>query len=208
MPNAPDGPSLRFDHVNVSCRPLLCGTAQLEMQLEASLVALTQRLGTDGRPVLALSSLGRAIMQFKVGTYDLNVLATALARSAAHTQGIDVQDVLVELRSKTSRDLRFQIHVRARKMLVTGVVSLTGLLSVDDRLTIKLSDFRVEGHGVIGAMAAAVLRGKTDSSKPVHMPLVSFGDGALVCADVELNADAVAVTGVIRLEITSDSSRL
>ena len=106
---------------------------------------------------------------------------------AAKEQGVTIQDLKLDLTSKGPRAIAVKADVKAKKLVVSGQLTIRGQAELDDKLVATLSDLACDGQGVIGKMAAAFLREKLKKLDGQKFPLMAFSLGDVALRDLQLN---------------------
>jgi len=178
---------LHVEQLEVTGRPIRYEASKLDLQLKARNVDLDFGKDKGGHPLLVLSGADEGTVEAKISKADIRSLATAAATAAAKQQGVTVQDVEVDLRSQGARSVAAEVRVKAKKMLVSGVVRITGRLDVDDELNATISDLDCTGEGMVGTVAAAALRAKLKPYNGKRIALVAFSFGDVTLRDLKID---------------------
>jgi len=180
-------PGVHVDRLEVTGRPVRYETSKLELDLKAKNVDFDFGKDKGGQALLVLTAAEEGSVDAKISKADIRTLATAAATAAAKQQGVTVQDVEVDLRSQGKRSVTADVRVKAKKMLVSGVIRITGRLDVDDELNATISELDCTGEGMVGTVAAAALRSKLKPYNGRQVPLVAFSLGDVVLRDLKID---------------------
>ncbi|MDB5296236.1 MAG: hypothetical protein JWO31_2219 [Phycisphaerales bacterium] len=180
-------PGLRVKALEVSGRPVRYESSQVEFGLTAEDVGLAFAKDKSGRPLLVLTDAAAGKVDARVAAADIQTLALAAASAAAAQQGIKVQSVDVDLRQEGKRSVVADVRVKAKKMMVSGVVRITARLDVDDALTATVSGLNCTGEGVVGSLVAGVVQPKLKAHEGHKVPLVAFSLGDVTLRDLTID---------------------
>jgi len=178
---------IHVDQLEVVAQPIRYEGSKLDLELEANSVDFDFAKDKAGQPLLVLAGAEEGHVEASIKKADIQSLAMSAASAAAKQQGVTVQDVEVDLRSEGKRSVAAELRVKAKKMLVSGVVRITGRLDVDDDLNATLSDLDCTGEGMIATMAAAALRSKLKQYNGRQIPLVAFSLGDVTLRDLKID---------------------
>ena len=188
-------PGLHVDELEIIGRPIRYEASKLNLQLKAKAVSFDFAKDKRGQPLLVLSNAGEGHVDAKIGKADIESLATAAAGIAAKEHGVTIKDVDVDLRAQGPRSVTADVRVQAKKMLVSGVIHITGKLDVDDELNATVSGLACRGDGVVGTLVAGLVQSKIKSYNGHRVPLVAFSLGDVCLRDLKINVkDGLHVT--------------
>src|SRR4029079_16222188 len=105
----------------------------------------------------------------------------------AKQQGVTVQDLSVNLTSEGDRSVEAEVRVKAKKLMMSGVIHVRGKLDVDDELNATVSDLSCKGEGVVGSMAAGLIQGKLQEYNGRRIPLMAFSLGDVSLRDLKID---------------------
>jgi hypothetical protein len=146
-------PALQVEQFEISGRPIFVEGAALDFTCTARDVEIGQGREANGDLFLLLQNAVEGNVAIMAAVADLETLLLAGAKAEASKQGITVEEVRLELRSRTNRALAGQVRVRARKLFLSATVQLNGELEIDDRLNARISGLTCNGEGALGALA-------------------------------------------------------
>jgi hypothetical protein len=176
---------------------------QTKLNLKVHGNGLVFEFGRDkkGKPVLVLSDADDGKVEAKITKEDIETLLTAAATMAAKQQGITIQDLELELQSDGPRSVAADVRVKAKKLMMSGVINITGKLDIDDELNATLSDLRCTGEGIIGATAAGIVQKKLAPYDGMEVPLMAFSLGDVALRDLKITVkDSVQVSAAFGKE--------
>jgi hypothetical protein len=183
-------PGVQVARLTVSGRPIRYGTSRVEFGLDAKDVDLAFAKDKSGKPLLVLTNAGEGSVEANVSKADIQTLAKEAATAAAASQGITIQSVDVDLRSEGERSVVADVRVKAKKLMVTGVIKITGRLDVDDELTATLSGLACTGEGMVGSVVAGLVQPKLKPYDGRKVPLVAVSLGDVTLRDLKIDAKA------------------
>jgi len=126
---------------------------------------------------------------------DLQALALEAATLGAKQQGVAIQELQLSLASDGPRAVTAHVRVKAKKMMMSGVIHLRGRLSIDERLNATVSQLSCVGEGMVGNAAAAMLQKKVQEFEGRTIALTAFSLGDVALRDLQIQVDnAVRVT--------------
>ena len=178
---------IHVDKLEVTGRPIHYEASKLEFEVTAKAVDLAFAKDKSGHPLLVLTDAGEGHVDAKVGKADIQALATAAASAAAKEQGVAIQSVEVDLKSEGPRSVAADVRVKAKKMMVSGVIRITGRLDVDDELNATVSGLDCTGEGMIGSVVAGVVQPKLKPYNGQKVPLVAFSLGDVALRDLKID---------------------
>ena len=180
-------PGITVEQLEVSGRPICYEQSEVDLHLKARGVVLEFAKDKKGNPLLVLNDAREGQAEAHIRKDDLRTLVTAIATAAAKEQGVKIQEIDLDLKSEGKRSIAVDARVKARKMMVSGVVHLTGRADVDDELNATLSNLSCTGEGMIGNMAAGLLQGKLKNYDGKQFPLMAFSLGDVTLRDLKVD---------------------
>ncbi len=150
-------PALEVEHFAVTGKPVRVQGAAVNLDCRARQVSLGQGRDAEGKVVLLLRDAAEGEVEVSLAVADLEALVRRGATAAAQKQGVILEDVQLQLKSRTDRALDVEVQVRARKLFLTAAVRMAGSLEIDDQLNARLSDLSCMGEGTLGTMACGFL---------------------------------------------------
>lgn len=182
-------PGVTVGEFELTARPIRYEQAKLDLDLTASGLRFDFDRDKAGRPLLVLTDAEDGEVNARVSKKDIEALMLSAATLGAKQQGVTVQDLELELSSTGPRSIAADVRVKAKKMLVTGVVHVTGAVDIDDELNATLSNLRCTGEGMIGTMAAGVMQKHLQAFDGKQVPLMAFSLGDVSLRDLELEVN-------------------
>lgn len=180
-------PGPKVEKLEVSGQPIRYEQAKLNLKLSAAGVQFDFDRDRRGHPVLVLTDARSGKVDARITKKDLEALVTEAATLAARQQGVTVQDLDLKLESTGKRSVVADVRVKARKMMMSGVVHITGRLDIDDQLNATLSDLSVSGEGIVGNTAAGFLQNKVRQYNGTSIPLMAFSLGEVALRDLKID---------------------
>jgi hypothetical protein len=106
---------------------------------------------------------------------------------AAKEQGIKIEGLDLTLASAGPRSLAVDARVKAKKMMVSGVIHIKGKVDVDDEMNATVSGLECKGEGMVGTMVAGVVQGKLKPYEGKVFPLMTFSLGDVALRDLKID---------------------
>lgn len=178
---------IEVDQLEVSGKPIKYEKNKLELELKASGVTLDFARDKKGQPLLVLTDAKDGRVQARMSKEDIETLARAAAELAGKGQGIRIEGLELTLTSEGKRSLAAEVRVRAKKLMVSGVVRITGRVDIDDELNATVSKLDAEGEGMIGAMASGLVKSKLKPYEGQTFPLMTFSLGDVSLRDLKID---------------------
>lgn len=186
---------IEVDALEVTGKPIKYEQNKLEMELKASGVKLDFGRDKKGHPLLVLADAKEGHVQAKISKDDIESLARAAAEAAAKQQGIKIDDLDLTLGSEGKRSVTADVRVKAKKMMVSGTIHIRGKLDIDDELNATVSGLECTGEGMIGTMAAGIVKSKLKGYEGKVFPLMTFSLGDVTLRDLKIDVkNSVQVT--------------
>jgi len=123
---------ITVDQLEIVGKPIKYEQNKLELELTASGVSFDFARDKKGQPLLVLSDARDGHVQARMSKADIESLARAAAEMAAKGQGIKIEGLDLTLTGEGKRSLAADVRVKAKKMMVSGVVRITGRVDIDD----------------------------------------------------------------------------
>lgn len=188
-------PGVTVGQLDVLGHPLRYDKSKLDLEVSARGVRLDFAKDARGKPLLVLAGAADGRAEAKITRADLEALALAVAAPAAKAQGVTIQELSVNLTAEGGRAVAAEVRVKAKKIMMSGVVTVRGRLAIDDGLTATASSLACTGEGMIGTMAAGLVQGKLREFEGRRFPLTALSLGDVVLRDVRVDtADGIRVT--------------
>jgi len=180
-------PGPRVDKLELSGQPIRYEQAKLNLKLSAQGLKFDFDRDKKGNALLVLTDAKGGKVDAKISKQDIQTVLTEVATVAAKQQGITVQDVELKLESAGPRSIAADVRVKAKKMMMSGVIHVTGKLDIDDELNAKLSDLKCTGEGIVGGAAAGFLQSKIKPYNGTTIPLMAFSLGDVALRDLKID---------------------
>jgi hypothetical protein len=187
MPTGKRQRGLQVDQLEVIGKPINYEQNKLELELKASGVVLDFARDKKGQPLLVLADAKEGHVQAKMSKADIESLARAAAEMAAKSQGIRIEGLDLTLTSEGKRSLAADVRVKAKKMMVSGVIRITGRVDIDDELNATVTKLDAEGEGMIGSMASGLVKSKLKPYEGKVFPLMTFSLGDVTLRDLNID---------------------
>jgi hypothetical protein len=183
----PRTPGVSADRLHVLAHPLRVQDASAHFELEATGVKCDFARDQNGKPLLVPTTAQGGRVEVSVARSDLQAILLAGARVGAAQQGVTIQDLQIDLTPQGPRGVGIALRVKAKKMMMSGVVSIRGIAQIDDQLNAKISGLSCDGDGVVGKMAAAMLSPKLREFEGKQIALSTLSLGELALRDVQID---------------------
>jgi hypothetical protein len=193
-------PALQIAHFEISARPILVQQAKVELSCIARDVQLGQARDKEGNVLLLLQGAAEGNVTVAVALADLEALVLAGARAEAGKQGVTVESVRIELRSRSDRALDVVVQVRARKLFLSATVRISGTMAIDEQLNARLSGLECAGEGTLGTLACGFIAPHLQRFNGRELSLLALPLGEVKLRDVQIAADR-------KLRITAEFGR-
>jgi hypothetical protein len=195
----PPEPGPSFRRLEVVGHPVRYQEVALDLDLAAADVQFQHDRDRDGRPLLALASAREGHVTAQASRRDIEAAVQAVVRELAQQQGVEVEQIDIQLTGAGPRSVRLDAKVNVKKKVVLkpvrGAVTFAGRLDIDDRLVAKLSGLSCAGEGLIVSLAVALIRGRVQALEGKEFPLTAVSLGAVKVQDVQLHVnDELRVT--------------
>jgi hypothetical protein len=178
---------IEVEQLEVSGKPIKYEKNRLELELKASGVTLDFARDKKGQPLLVLADAKDGHVQARMSKADIESLARAAAELAARGQGIKIDGLDLTLTGDGKRSLAADVRVKAKKMMVSGVIHITGHVDVDDEMNATVSKLDCDGEGMIGAMASGLVKSKLKPYEGQTFPLMTFSLGDVSLRDLKID---------------------
>ncbi len=148
-----------------------------------------------GQALLILTNADNGKVEARITKKDLQELLLAAAELAAKQQGVTIQDLDLTLEAVGPRSVALDVRVKAKKLMMSGVVRVQGRLDIDDELNATLSGLSCTGEGMIGSAAAGFLQKKIQQYEGTEIPLMAFSLGDVALRDLKISVkDSISVS--------------
>jgi hypothetical protein len=177
----------KVEKLDLSAQPIHYEKAKLNLKVNATGLKFDFDKDKKGNPLLVLTDAKTGKVDAKISKSDIEFLVTEAATLAAKEQGITVQDLELDLKSAGPRSIAADVRVKAKKMMMSGVIHITGQLDVDDELNATVSDLACTGEGMIGSAAAGIVQKKIKPYNGTTIPLMAFSLGDVALRDLKID---------------------
>ncbi len=179
-------PGVTVEKLDVSARPVEYQKAQLNLKVSGT--GLTFEFGRDAekRPLLVLRDAEKGKVEASIAKDAIQSLLLAAATAAAEEQGVGIQDLHVDLASDGPRSVAATVRIKAKKLMMSGVIVVTGRLDVDDDLNATVSNLACTGEGVVGGVAAGMIKKHIAPFDGTTVPLMAFSLGDVRLRDLKI----------------------
>jgi hypothetical protein len=181
-------PGVTVDKLDISGHPIRYQKAKLELGVTAKGLTFDFDRDKKNHPLLVLTDARDGKVDAKITKADLQAVLLDAATLAAKQQGVTIQDLHVDLQAKGTRMI-LDAKVKAKKMMMSGVVNVSGQLEIDDELVATVSNLKCTGEGMIGGAAAGFLQPKLKSYDGTAIPLMTFSLGDVTLRDLKIKVD-------------------
>lgn len=189
--SAPSGavqPALRVGALEINGAPVRVQGAAVDLQCRARDVSIGQATDRTGNLVLVLQNAAEGSINIGLTTSDLENLVRAGARAAAAQQGVTIEEVRIQLRSRNERALDVTVQVRAKKLFLSANVRISGSAEIDEQLNARLAGLSCTGDGTLGSLACGVLTPYLQRFDGREFPLLALSLGGVKLRDVRVAA--------------------
>ena len=180
-------PGVAVEQLEITGKPVRYDEHKLDLELKASGVKLDFGRDKKGQPLLVLADAKTGHVQAKMTKADIEALARTAAEMAAKGQGIKIEDLDLTLTSEGKRSLAADVRVKAKKMMVSGVIHITGRVDIDNELNATVSKLDCDGEGMVGTMASGLVKSKLKPYEGKVFPLMTFSLGDVTLRDLKID---------------------
>lgn len=179
-------PGVEVEQLEVVGQPIKYEQNKLDLSLSARGVKFDFGRDKKGQALLVLADAKSGHVEAKISKADIESLARAAAEMAAKQQGIKIEGLDLTLTSQGPRSLAIDARVKAKKMMVSGVIHIKGKADVDDDMNATVSGLECKGEGMVGTMVAGVVQGKLKPYEGKVFPLMTFSLGDVALRDLKI----------------------
>ena len=188
-------PGVFANELQVVGHPIRYQESRLDLDFAAKRVKADFARQANGQPMLVISDADEGHVAVQITKADLQAALMAAAGAAAKPHGVAIQDMQLNLNADGPRSVAGDLRVKAKKMVMSGVVHLRGKADIDDQLVATLSNLACGGEGMIGGMAAAMVNTKLKTFEGKRIALSALALGDVKLRDVKISTtDAISVT--------------
>lgn len=181
-------PALQIDNFEITGAPIRLREAAINLSCRASQVVFGQALDAKGRVTLVLQKAAEGFVEVVTSVSDLENAVRTGARAAGAEQGVKVEDVKIDLRSRGDRALDATVSVRAKKLFLSATVRINGSATIDENLSARLSGLTCTGEGPLGSLACGFLNPYLQRFEGREFSLLALPLGEVKLRDVRLAA--------------------
>jgi hypothetical protein len=179
------GPSVQ--KLEVRGEPVEYQKSKVNFEVTAKGVKLDYARDKGGKPLLVLADAESGSADARITKADIESLARAVASEAAKQQGVNIQELHVDLASHGPRSVSVEAKVKAKKLMMSGTLHVSGRLDIDDELNATVSGLACKGEGVVGSMAAGVVQSKLKQYEGTRVSLMAFSLGDVKLRDLKID---------------------
>ena len=150
-------PALEADQLEISARPLRIQNAPVQFYCQAQKVKIGQARDEAGNILLLLQNADAGKLELSIAMAELERLVRSTVTDLAGKQGIVLEDLRLQLKTRSERALDAEMRIRARKLFLNTQIRLTASLEIDDRLNARLFGIECAGEGTLGTLACGFL---------------------------------------------------
>ena len=180
-------PGPRVEKFNLSAQPIRYEQAKLNLKLTATGLRFDFDRDKKGNPLLVLTDAKGGKVDARISKDDIETLLKEAATVAAKQQGIRIDDLELQLERQGPRSVAAEVRVTAKKMMMTGVIRITGRLDIDDELNATITNLDCSGEGIVGSAAAGIVKKKIAPYNETIIPLIAFSLGDVALRDLKLD---------------------
>ena len=182
-------PALRVEDFELSGRPILVQRAKVELSCTARDLQFGQSHDKQGNVLLIVQDAAEGRLEVSVGRADLETLVLAGAKMETEKQGVTVESVQIELRSRSERALDVVAEVRAKRFFLSAAVQISGSIAIDEQLNARLSGLECAGEGPLGTLACGFIAPHLQRLNEREFSLMALPLGDIRLRDVRIAAD-------------------
>lgn len=180
-------PGPRVAKLELTAAPIRYEQAKLNLKVTATGLEFDFDRDKKGNPLLVLTDAKSGKVDARISKDDIEKLLTEAAGVAAKQQGITIADLDLELKKAGPLAVAADVRVKAKKLMMTGVIHITGRLDIDDELNATVSDLDCTGEGMIGTAAAGIVKKKLTPYDGASVPLMAFSLGDVALRDLKID---------------------
>ncbi len=179
-------PALRAQHFEISGRPVHVQGASIDLTCRARDVEIGQAHDAEGNVLLLLQNAAEGSVEISIPIAELEALVRRGATAAARKQGVILEDVRLQLLTRSERALDAVVQVRARKLFLNAAIRLNASLEIDDQLNARLFGLECAGEGTLGTLACGFLGPQLQRLNNRDFSLLALPLGELQLRDVQI----------------------
>jgi hypothetical protein len=195
-PIGPREPGPTVQSLELSASPLRFERAQLNLMLRGNGLSFDYDRDRAGNTLLVLTNADDGTIEAHIGRSDIELLLRDVAATTLTKEhGVAIQSLEIQLTSAGPRSIAADVRVKAKKLVMSGIVRLAARLDIDDALNATITGLHCAGEGVIGSAVAVPLNKKIQLYNGTRIPLMAFNLG-----DVKLRDVRIEVTDGLRVQ--------
>ncbi len=180
--------AFQVDNLEIVGAPIRLREAAIELRCRASHVVFGQARDTNGDVTLILQKAEEGSVEVATSVNDLEEAVRVGAKAAAAQQGVNVEDVKIDLRSRDDRTVDVKVNVRAKKLFLSATVRINGSVTLDEHLNARLAGLTCAGDGPLGSLACNFLTPYLQRFEGREFSLLALSLGEIKLRDVRLAA--------------------
>jgi hypothetical protein len=187
--------AMSTESLRVVGHPVNIEAGKVKLDLAASDVSFNYDRNASGQLLMLPASCRTGTATVEISRSDLEAMVLTQATVAAAQQGAKITRIDLELILRSERSLAVDVRVHAKKMMMGGVVHVTGQVDLDAQLNATLSHLTCEGEGVAGKIAATFIAPKLKRVDGQTFPVASFGYAGMHIHELRITSvDPVIIT--------------
>ena len=189
-PFPPEGsgkPALTAQQFTLKALPLSINEAAFYLRIEANGVVLHRNRDETGNLFLQLQRAETGHIAIAIRQQDLEKLVDKIAKAEAGKRGVAIEQIQLNLTSRSPRAIAVEVRVQARKLFIRAFVRLAGVLKIDDQLVARISNLTCSGDGAAAALACNALAPHLQALQNRNFPLLELPLGETKLHDINLN---------------------
>jgi hypothetical protein len=173
--------------------PISIADIPLQFDLTASNAVFAYGRTTDQRLIATLQDASDGKLSLHISDEDLESAALLITRHFAGNSVI-IQKLDIALTSVSPTELNVLLTITAKKF-VSAIVRVFGRIHIDDQLVATATNLKADAEGMVGAIAANMLRPHLAAIESKPLPLMTFSLGNVKIRDVKIDtADGLQIS--------------
>jgi hypothetical protein len=204
VPPAPPKPTGQRDpgpttaELHITGKPIRYQGRGINLELNATGAKFDLSHDEKGQALLVAREADSGNVAFDIAAADLQFILKAAATELAKQKGVTIQELDVKLTNQGPRTIDAEVRAKAKKLVMSGTVTVKGRVEIDDALVAKVSNLSCEGQGMMGNMAAGFIQGALKSHEGQGFPLTTFSLGGLALRDLQIStANGLRITAEV-----------
>jgi hypothetical protein len=179
-------PALSTKALRIIGNPVKIEAGRVQLDVSASDVSFVYDRNAAGQLLMLPASCRDGNASVEISLPDLEAMLLSQASMAAAQQGAKVTDIELRLDRRSECLLGVDVRVHAKKMMMGGVVHVTGQIDLDEQLNATVSRLTCEGEGVAGKIAATFIAPKLKRVEGQTFPIASFAYAGMRIRKLEI----------------------